>query len=138
MNINWNFTSVKSDFVEPLNLIQSYLSICEQNPSIQAHKFDIICTYGSPILFKYPSSSNLDQSIIALEILANLIGIMDQSQKDTFKNVINAQEIIEAPQPAKVSHEGNLRNTINLTLAGLLVEFQTMENVFLAKIKTVD
>jgi hypothetical protein len=28
MNLNWNFTSIKSDFLEPLNLLRSYISLC--------------------------------------------------------------------------------------------------------------
>jgi hypothetical protein len=79
MNINWNFTSVKADFVEPLNLIKTYIEICAKNTGIQSHKIDVIINYGMPILFKYPGASNLDQSIIALEIMANLINQMDQS-----------------------------------------------------------
>ena len=47
-------------------------------------------------------------------------------------------EIISEQQPAKISHEAGLRATINLTLAGLLLEFEGLESSFLAKIKETD
>lgn len=31
MNINWSFTSIKVDFVEPLNLIKKFIKICDKN-----------------------------------------------------------------------------------------------------------
>jgi hypothetical protein len=88
MNINWNFTSVKSDFSEPLQLIQQYVKICLDNTGIQAHKLEVIITNGLSILLKFNGSSNLDQSILALEIMSTLIHQMDSSQKLAFSELV--------------------------------------------------
>jgi hypothetical protein len=54
MNINLNFMNIKSDFIEPLNLLQHFVNICIQSisNSDKHQKTAILCEIGSSFIYK--------------------------------------------------------------------------------------
>ena len=69
-NININFTNLKSDFSKPLTMIKTFIKIAKRN----GKDLSIMASIGPIFIYKLQKvSSNLDQQIPCLKIIAKLL-----------------------------------------------------------------
>lgn len=120
MNINLNFTNLKADFIEPLSLIRKLI----RTSSLHGFKSDLISDVGAHFIFKIQNkSTNLDQKMLCLKILALLFNdCMDAEQQNHFMQeaeLVNSLANFEQAKAAKVTHEGQIANMVELTICGL-------------------
>ncbi|CDW80673.1 proteasome-associated protein ecm29 homolog [Stylonychia lemnae] len=111
MNINQNFTLVKSDFSQPLNMIFEYLK--------NSKAMGVLRTIGLELIYKLSIGSvNLSQRVLSMKIIIKVLKSLseDQDYISRFMKVLEDQNSTKDKSFDKLSHEVKLNTIFSVTV----------------------
>lgn len=114
MNLNLNFTKLKSDFFEPITMVKQLVKDSQKRKV----RFPVLETISMPILYKHMTlSTNLDQKILAFRTIARLAQLITAENSYYLLKDLKPEELAaQDPLIGKESHEGLMNALMRLTL----------------------
>ena len=119
MNLNLNFTKLKSDFMEPLDMVKKLIKDSQD----EGVSFPVLDAISIPILYKHMSiSNNLDQKILAFRTIARLTCKLTEANSQFLLQELKLEELAAQDKLIrKESHESQLNTLVRLSLSLILL-----------------